>query len=105
MFAEGREGRGTLKTLLLDVLIVFESMEVCTWKYTIIPQVLVLLPDGFMCVCVSVCVCLAPVREGQVLVRGGLVDVWGGRGSVVARLPSPKALCFLLVGPGPQGSL
>jgi hypothetical protein len=56
MFANGREGRGTLKTLLLDVLIVFESMEVCTWKYTIIPQVLVLLPDGFMCVCVCVCV-------------------------------------------------
>ena len=30
MFAEGREGRGTLKTLLLDVLLVFECMEVCT---------------------------------------------------------------------------
>ena len=30
MFANGREGRGTLKTLLLDVLIVFECMEVFT---------------------------------------------------------------------------
>ena len=46
-------------------------------------------------VCVCVCVCVpGPGPGGPGPRQGGSgVDVWGGMGPVVARLPSPKALC------------